>query len=250
MNKRVLITGAYGGVGKALAHVFSSKGYDLILLGRSSAKLALLETELASSGCSIESLVCDVSSLRDCQKVAEKVQGNIDVLIQNAGITYIQELGKGYDLARFDEVISTNLNGGVYLTQLLLEKLKEKSGSIVVVSSVAGYAPVIGRTAYAASKFGLDGFYKVLEAELNDLAHIMMVYPTFIATGIRDHVTGDKTVNETLTAQQVAEDIYRGLLHKKRRLYLGKTAKISYYLSKYLPSVYVKLMRKKIQKDG
>ncbi len=250
-NNYVLITGAYGGLGKALAHRFAEASYGIILLGRNSGKLMQFTAELPDT-VPVKSLVCDVSDWEDCQKAYRQVktwQINIKVLINNAGITYIHELDKAYDMARFRDLIQTNLYGPVYLSQLFLEDLIQNKGSIINISSVIGYAPVLGRTAYAASKFGMEGFFSVLAAERQDSLHVLMVYPTFIHTDIRKAVPGDKTVNEVLTPESVAERVYRAFTQRKARIYIGKTAKLSYYLYKFAPKMYVRKMRQKINRQ-
>lgn len=251
-DQYVLITGAYGGLGKALAHRFAKASFGIILLGRNVDKLERFSREL-SGNIPVKTLVCDVSSWEDCQKAYEQVSSwniQLKVLINNAGITYIHKLNKNYDMARYRDLINTNLNGSVYLTQLFLEDLVRNKGSIISISSVIGYAPVIGRTAYAASKFGMEGFFSVLAAEQENNLHILMVYPTFIHTDIRKEVPGDKTVNEILTPETVAERIFEAFVQRKERIYIGKTAKLSYYLYKFAPKIYVRLMRKKINKQN
>ncbi len=93
----------------------------------------------------------------------------------------------------------------------------------------------------------LGGFFSVLKAELADKLHVMMAYPTFIATQIRDNIKDDKTVNEVLTADMVAEKVLQAHKRKRAKVYIGKTAKLSYYLYKYFPNLYVNLMRKKVK---
>ena len=243
----VIISGAYGGLGKALAWVFAKKDYGIILLGRKEKALHILEEEL-SDYTHVKSVICDVSSWESCQSAYTKVKESgisVKILINNAGITYIQNFNQDYDINRYQELIHTNLNGSVYLTRLFLEDLLINNGTIITISSVIGYAPVLGRTAYAASKFGLEGFFSVLKAELGSRLPILMVYPTFIQTNIRDTIKGDKTVNEILTAEVVAQKTYDAFKKNKSKVYIGKTAKLSYYIYKYLPKLYVNLMRKK-----
>lgn len=250
MTKYVLITGAYGGLGRALAEVYATNGYGLVLLGRNLEKLNALQAEFVSKTL-VVSLQCDVSDWKDCQKAhADLTSQNIQiqVLINNAGITYIKTLDDDYDVKRYQQLISTNLNGAVFLTQLFLDDIRINKGSIINISSVIGYAPVIGRTAYAASKFGMEGFFSVLDAEQNKAIHIMMVYPTFIATDIRNEIEGKKEVNEILTPDYVAYKIYKAMTKRQKKLYLGKTAWQSKVLYKYFPKIYVHLMRQKISK--
>ncbi len=244
----VIITGAYGGLGKALSLVYAEEGFGIILLGRNKTKLQDLENKLADIT-EVKSIICDISNWESCKNAHTQITAlnlRIKILINNAGITYIQNFNKDYKIAKYRELIDTNLNGAVYMSQLFIENLTQNKGSIITISSVIGYAPVIGRTAYAASKFGLEGFFSVLKAEQNNRLHIMMVYPTFIQTQIRAVVKGDKTINEVLTPQEVADKIIKAYTEKKSKIYIGKTAKLSYYLYKYFPNFYVNLMRKKV----
>lgn len=247
----VLITGAYGGLGEAMAHEFAQAGFGLVLLGRNTEKLKNLEQILIQKT-QVLTVTCDVSKWESCKTAFDLIKAsNIDlkVLINNAGITYIQPLDEQYEIEKYQELINTNLNGAVYLTKLFLKDLIENQGSIINISSVIGYAPVIGRTAYAASKFGMDGFFSVLAAEMDTKLHIMMVYPTFIATNIREKTEGKHEVNEILTPETVANQIYKAYTKKKFRVYIGKTAKLSKFMYKFFPKLYVILMRQKVNHD-
>lgn len=244
----VLITGAYGGLGEAMAHRFADAGYGLVLLGRNADKLHMLENQIGGKT-HVLSVQCDVSDWQSCLTAHGLVKASnisIKILINNAGVTYIHNLDSEYDISNYENVIKTNLNGSVYLTKLFLDDLLQNNGSIINISSVIGYAPVIGRTAYAASKFGMEGFFSVLAAEQGDKLHIMMVYPTFIATHIRENTEGKHEVNEILTADEVANRIFIDYKAKKQRVYYGKTAKLSKFMYKFFPKIYVNLMRKKV----
>ena len=246
----VLITGAYGGLGESLAKTFAEANYGLVLLGRDQKKLGEVQNKF-SDKTPVITLQCDVSKWEQCQAAFEKLQQQkiqISVLINNAGITYIKTLDDAYEIDHYQQLMATNLNGSVYMTKLFLNDIRANNGSIINISSVIGYAPVIGRTAYAASKYGMEGFFSVLDAEQNGDIHVMMVYPTFIATHIRENVEGKKEVNEILTPEYVAERIYTAMTRKKKRVYIGNTAWQSKVLYKYFPKIYVHLMRQKISK--
>ncbi|MEZ4908179.1 MAG: SDR family NAD(P)-dependent oxidoreductase [Saprospiraceae bacterium] len=246
-KKYVAITGAYGGLGEAMSKEYYNAGYGLVLLGRDMDKLMKLKKSINDTE-DIITLQTDVSNWDSCLSAYKKLKEcnvNIDTLINNAGITYIKKFDKDYEIDKYQQLISTNLNGPVFMSRVFIEDLIKNNGNIINISSVIGYAPVIGRTAYAASKFGMEGFSSVLSAELKDKVHILMVYPTFIQTSIRKDIEGDKTINEILTADYVAKKIIEAQKNKKTRLYLGKTAKLSYYLYKFLPKLYLRLMTKK-----
>jgi short-subunit dehydrogenase len=249
--KHVLITGAYGGLGEAMAMKFSKEGFGLVLLGRDTAKLKTLEAQLTAQT-SVLSIHCDVSNWESCVKAHGLIKASnisIDVLINNAGITYIQSFDKDYEIEKYQNLINTNLNGSVYMTKLFLSDIIQNQGSIINISSVIGYAPVIGRTAYAASKFGMEGFFSVLAAEQENKTHIMMVYPTFIATQIREKTEGKHEINEILSAEEVANWIFRDYQKKMKKVYYGKTAKLSKLMYHFFPKMYVNLMRQKVMKS-
>jgi len=252
MKEYVIITGAYGGLGKALARTYAYAGFALVLIGRKKDQLEAMGKELEAHT-DILLIVADVGDWSACQQACVQIKNkklNIKVLINNAGITYIKKFDTHYDIAAYKRLIDTNLNGPVFLSQLFLEELIQNRGSLINISSVLGYAPVIGRTAYAASKYGMQGFSDVLRAETKNKLHLMVVYPTFIQTDIRNSIEGDKTVNEVLLAGDVARSILKGQLKRKEKLYLGRTAKLSYYLFKYWPKLYVRIMRKKVGEIG
>jgi short-subunit dehydrogenase len=247
MKEFAVITGAYGGLGRALAHCYSKAGYGLILLGRKQEKLESLKGEFPDHT-TVFTLQADVRNLDACLDAYREIQKEnliIKVLINNAGVTYIKRFDDHFDMAQYQKVIETNLNGPVNITRCFLEDLLANRGTLINISSVLGYAPLIGRTAYVASKFGLEGFSQVLRVETEGRLHLLMVYPTFFVSDIRNEVLGDKTVNEVLTADHVAARILEAHKKQMQQLYIGRTAKLSYYLSKYSPKLYVHLMRKK-----
>jgi short-subunit dehydrogenase len=244
----VVITGAYGGLGKALSVAYAKQGYGLVLVGRKEAILKEQEKNL-SQYTDVHIEVCDISDWRSCQvlyKNIQKAEINCKAIINNAAITHIQKFDKDYDIEKYQQLIKTNLNAYVYMSKLFIEDLIQNRGSIINISSVIGYAPVIGRTSYAASKFGLEGFFSVLQAEMRDKLHIMMVYPTFIATKIRESIDVNIQHHEILTTDRVAEKILKAHILKKKKVFIGKTARLSYYVYKFFPKLYVNLMRKKV----
>ncbi len=246
----IIISGANGGLGKALCQKFMDEGYPIIGLVRSVDKKETLlnEWQRYNDLCRIE--ICDVTDLNACQKLVEKlVEVEIGGLINNAGITRIKTFDGVQDIEATRQVIETNLMGAIQLTGAFVEKLKASAGAIISISSVLGFAPVYGRTAYAASKFGMEGFFRTLGTELKSYGvYSLVVYPTFIATGIRTEDMNKKTTGETLTPEFCAEKIFFAFAHRKKRtLLLGKTAHQSYWIYKFFPKLYEKLMINKMK---
>lgn len=159
--KRVLITGASRGIGAACARVFVKSGYDVIINYNNSKKEAL---ELAEE-IGAETIRADVS---DSAQVAEmfKAAGEVDVLVNNAGISGFYMLDAMSD-DEWDRLIGVNLSGVFYCTRAVLpQMLRRKSGAIVNVSSMWGICGASCETAYSASKAGVIGLTKALAKEV------------------------------------------------------------------------------------
>jgi short-subunit dehydrogenase len=136
--------------------------------------------------------------------------------------------------------------------------IKKSQGTIVVMSSVAGFSPLYARTAYAASKHALHGFFESLRSELvDDGVHIMMVCPSFIATQAKTRSAGDVSSDglsrpgsakeqpgNPMTADYVADKVLRAAYKKKTLLVIGRIAKLSWIISHLFPAFYEKKMLK------
>ena len=171
-NKKVaLITGGSRGIGRATAVRLAKKGMNIVFSyhsGEEAAKetAALCEAE----GAKVLAVKADVSKSEECDKLMEEAlafgEGRLDVLVNNAGITKDSLIMKMTN-EQFDQVIDTNLKGAFYMMRAAAKvMLKQKSGSIVNVSSVVGVMGNAGQVNYAASKAGLIGMTKSLAREL------------------------------------------------------------------------------------
>jgi short-subunit dehydrogenase len=161
------------------------------------------------------------------------------------------------DPAVIRRVMDVNFYGAVHCTKAALPHLLERRGLVIVISSVAGYTPLIARTGYAASKHALHGFFESLRTELGPQGvHVMMVCPSFIATQIdRNALGGDGrpvrhaqvTVGRPLTADAAAQQIVTGAARQRRLLLVGRTAWLAWWVSRLAPSLYEKLMARRLR---
>ena len=188
-NLVVVITGAAGGIGAALARRFAREGARLALLDRERAPLESLAAALAEQGTTARALPCDITDADQCEAAMREVEsifGGIDVLVNNAGITHVGRV----DETRTEvlrRVMEVNFFGAVHCTKAALPSLVERRGRIVVLSSVAGFAPLATRAGYAASKHALHGFFDSLRSEYRDEGlEVMLVCPSFVDTAIGD----------------------------------------------------------------
>lgn len=175
MNKQkqplnVLLTGASGGIGKALAHRLATRGYGLILQGRNQAALEQLRDALpgASRHMILVADLCDSQQRRDLVAACETLPGGLDVLINNAGVARFALLEDNDDGA-MRRILETNLLVPMALTRDLLPLLqRSERGAVINIGSAFGHIGHPGFSVYGASKSGLHGFTEALRRELGD----------------------------------------------------------------------------------
>ena len=166
-NKVIVITGSSSGIGEACARMFASQGSKVVLAARNEKRLLQITQELLDDGSEAISVVTDVSVEEDCKNLIDKTInhfGKIDVLINNAGISMRAILNE-LDTSVIRKVMDINFFGTVYCTKYALPYVLKEQGSVVGVSSIAGYKGLPGRCAYSASKFAMQGFLESLRVE-------------------------------------------------------------------------------------
>jgi 3-oxoacyl-[acyl-carrier protein] reductase len=186
-GKTVIITGASRGIGKGIAEVFANHGANIAFTYSASAESALLlENELNGTGIKAKGYQSNAADFNEAQTFVEAVLndfGKIDVLINNAGITKDNLLMRMSE-EDFDKVIDVNLKSVFNMTKAIQKTfLKQRSGSIINMSSVVGVKGNAGQTNYAASKAGVIGFTKSVALELGSRnIRCNAIAPGFIET--------------------------------------------------------------------
>lgn len=255
----IVISGAGGGLGRALALRFGRAGAKIVALDRDAAALDLLRGDLAAAGTEAITLPCDVTDEQACATtIATAVArfGRIDVVINNAGISHRSPF-EATGTAILRRVMEVNLFGAIHLTRPALPSLRQSRGLIVAISSVAGYTPLIARTGYSASKHAVHGFFESLRTEVaSDGVDVTLVCPSFIATSIDRNALGPDgrpvthaqvVVGRPLQPDAVAERIFRGCESSQRLLLIGRTARAAWWVSRLAPSLYERIMARKLR---
>ena len=201
-NKTVVITGSSRGIGRGLAIQFAKEGANIVLNARKEISPELIE-EIESYGVKTHVVLGDIQYMDDAKKLiteAKETFGSVDVLINNAGITRDMLLMRMKE-EEFDSVINVNLKGTFNTTQQVSSiMLKQKSGTIINMSSVVGLTGNAGQANYAASKAGVIGLTKSVARELASRGITCnAIAPGFIETDMTD-VLSDK-VKEATVAQ-------------------------------------------------
>lgn len=260
-GKVVVITGAAGGLGQALARSFAAAGAHIGALDLDGAAAEALAAALRGQGRQAVGLACDVSDAAECERALAATiacWGRIDVLVNNAGITH-RSAFRRTDAAVIRRVMEVNFFGAVNCTRAALDALVQSRGLVIVVSSVAGFAPLVARTGYAAAKHALHGFFDSLRTELaEDGVGVLVVCPSFIDTGIdRNALGGDgrparhaqQIVGERAQAADVAAAIVRAARTGKRLLLPGRMAKLAWWVSRLAPGYYARVMARRLRAE-
>ena len=257
-GKTVVVTGAAGGLGRALCLRFAAAGARIVALDRDAA---VLQGLTFPEGVAAIRLGCDVSREEDCIRAMAEARhafGGVDVLVNNAGITHRSAFAST-QTAVLRRVMEVNYFGALHGTHAALEDLVARRGMVIAVSSVAGFAPLIARTGYAASKHALHGFFDSLRTEIEPLGvRVLLVCPSFIQTGIeKNALAGDggpvrhaqTIVGGRSTPEAMAERIFRAAEGEQRLLLPDRISRLSWWVSRLAPRLYERLMVKKLGKE-
>ncbi|MFQ5417803.1 MAG: SDR family oxidoreductase [Myxococcota bacterium] len=261
-GKHVVLSGASGGLGRVLCRQLIEKGARVTALDLNQEELAALAGEIASNR--FVSRRLDVTDVRQCREVLDAVvseSGDADLLINNAGITHFSSVLET-ELSTIAQVMAVNFAGSVHCSKLLLPGLIRRRGMIVAVSSVAGFTPLHGRSAYAASKHAMIGFFATLRSEVADQGvRVLIVCPSFIATqkgnlagaglyeGTARPGQARQTVGKSMTPEQAASLMIRAIEGDTRLLLLGRVARVSWWLSRLSPTLLERIMIRQTRRE-
>lgn len=248
-DKVVVITGASSGIGKALAEEMAKRGANIVLGARQYVTLCEITAELQQKY-SIRALAvqADVTKEQDCKALIDQANlafGKIDILINNAGLS-MRALFKDVDLSVLKNLMDVNFWGTVYCTKYALPEILKTNGSVVAVSSIAGYRGLPGRTGYSSSKFAMNGFMECLRTELLKTGvHVMVACPGFTTSNIRvaalsqdGNAHGETSMEEgkMMSAEEVAQRICDGIVQRKRTLVMTRQGKLAVWVNKLFPA--------------
>ncbi|ETZ23526.1 SDR family oxidoreductase [Pedobacter sp. V48] len=249
-NKVVIITGASSGIGKACAEEFAKRGANLVLGARQYVTLCEITADLeARYDIRAIAVQADVSKEEECEVLVKQALvtfSKIDVLVNNAGLS-MRALFNDLDLSVLKNLMDVNFWGTVYCTKYALPEILKTQGSVVGVSSIAGYRGLPGRTGYSASKFAMNGFMESLRTELLKTGvHVMVACPGFTASNIRvtalakdgaSHGETSMEEGKMMTAEEVATRIVDGIAARKRTLIMTGQGKLTVWINKLLPAL-------------
>jgi NADP-dependent 3-hydroxy acid dehydrogenase YdfG len=246
-DKVVIVTGASSGIGEATAREFALNGSKVVLAARSEKSLEIIVNGLKKLNCDAIFVKTDVSSEEECRNLIEKTiekYGTIDILVNNAGLSMRAEF-TDVNLKVFRRLMDVNFWGTVYCTKYALPFLIAQKGSLVGVSSVAGFHGLPGRSGYSASKFAIHGFLETIRIEnLKKGLHVMIIAPGFTSTEIRKHALNangeeqgqsHRDEGKLMSPEYVAKCVLKGIRKKKRIKLLTLDGKLTALFQRIVP---------------
>ena len=259
-GRRIILTGASEGIGRALAVELAARGARLALAARDRQRLESLAQECRARGGEARALPTDVTSQPDCEWLVNETVaafGGVDVLIHNAGITMWSRFDALKDLSIFERVMEVNYFAPVRLTALALPHLRQSKGLLVAVASLAGLTGVPERSAYSASKHALIGFCDSLRIELaGSGVDVSVIAPDFVVSEIHKRAIGPDgeplgespmVQSKIMTAEECARRMARAIEKRERLLLMSTRGKLGRWLKLLAPSVIDRMAAKAIR---
>lgn len=252
----VVITGAAGGLGSAMAQAFAARGCRLALLDVDEAGLDTVARTVDGEALTGVCDLTDPGSVAAAFETIEDRLGGVDMLINNAGLTHRSAFADT-DPVVLRRVMDVNYFGTVYATKAALPSIIDRRGAVVAISSVAGFAPLLGRTGYAASKHAIHGLLESLAAEQPDV-DVTIVAPSFVDTPFRHRtLDGDGSitrhpqsrVGKMLSPNEVAAAVVDAVERRRRFVVLGTVGKLSWILNRLAPGLYLRIMARSLRSE-
>jgi NAD(P)-dependent dehydrogenase (short-subunit alcohol dehydrogenase family) len=262
-DRRVLITGAASGIGRAVATAAGRAGAQLVLTDRNGELLDKAVAELTSDGADVVlARAADVSDLAQVQALADAVHadgGSVDVVMNVAGIAAWGTVDR-LEHRHWRSMVDVNLMGPIHVIECFVPPMiaAGRGGHLVNVSSAAGLIGLPWHAAYSASKFGLRGVSEVLRFDLRQ-HHIgvSLVCPGGVATPLTDTIqiagvdqTGRSFARmqahfrrRAVTPEQAAAAILRGMRRNRYLVYTSRDIQMIHLLQRLCPPAYVLIMR-------
>ncbi len=251
------VTGASSGIGEGIVKQLASRGAFVVLSARRKEELVRVQKQAGLTDTNSLVLGMDLSnpeSFQKCYTDVVKVFKKVDILFNNGGISQ-RSLVKDTELSTYKKIFDVNFFGNIALTKVVLQDMiNQKSGSIVVISSIVGKVATQLRSGYSASKHALHGFYDSLRLEVtDDNIQILTVLPGFIKTNVSlNALTGngetynkmDDALSEGMSAEECSIRILEAIESKQSEVIIaGLKENFAVVLKKIAPDLLDKLLR-------
>ncbi len=255
-GRQVWITGASSGIGEALAVAFAAEGARIVLSARRREELERVRARCARSA-NHHVLPLDVTQPDSFPAAVASVQadvGPLDILVNNAGVSQ-RAFAADASAAVERALMEVNYFGPVALAKAVLPALRaQRSGHLVIVSSVMGYVGTPGRSTYAAAKHALHGYFDSLRAEVHrDNIAVTLACPGYVRTAVsanalgprgERHAVTDSTHTTGIAPEKCAAAILRAVHRRREEVYVGGWEVAGIYLKRFAPALFSRIVRR------
>lgn len=259
-GKVVVVTGASMGIGQAIAKLFVEHGAKVVLLSRDANRAEAARFRIGYPESTV-ALACDVRHREEIERVIGLTLHHferLDVWVNNAGQGLMDSVAQA-DMAAVRDVFETNFFGTLTSMQAVIPvMLRQGSGSIINISSVAGHLPVPFLAIYSATKFAMNALGKAARLELKDKGvHVMTVCPGYVQTDFganairgRELKTVKPSSTRGVSAERVAKAVLRGYLKQKREVVVPWTMHPAIKMYQLFPGLVEKAMARMMKKPA
>jgi short-subunit dehydrogenase len=241
-NKRIVVTGAASGIGKALVCLLVKVDCNLLVVDRNTETLSSLLDEFSQPEASIFSYICDIGDQNHLDGLFEfalEKMGGIDIFIANAGFAYYEQLTQA-DWEHMDQIFTVNVYSPIYTAVRMKQLNPDTPYKIVVTASAIGKLGLPGYALYAATKSAIDRFAEAYRFELKDRSSLTLVYPIATRTQFFQQASKNQapTPWPSQTSQQVAHAILRGIKKDSKSIFPSGLYRIFLLLGRLFPFLY------------
>lgn len=253
-NLHIVLTGATGGLGSALALALSAQGAVIGLVGRDPVKLHALQQTIAAQGGQSHIVVADLSQPNMATQILKQAlrdMGHIDMLINNAGLIEFTEFAKQTEVS-IENMMHTNVTATLTLSRAFVSYfVQRRQGHVAFIGSIFGSLGFPHFASYCATKFALHGFSQALRRELMDTGiGVTYIAPRAIATPMNDDRTSAmwQAAGQAIDSrQQVADKIVQALVKDKQELFIGQPQSFFAWLNGLAPRLVNLGLRQQVQ---
>jgi len=254
-DKVIWITGASSGIGEALAVAWAREGARVVLSARNVAELDRVRRACGDTALVVPLDLTDADRIRRAAESVLRETGHIDILVHSGGVSQ-RSLAAETDLATDRAIMEVNYFGTIALTKAVLPSMiARRAGHIVPISSVIGHVGIPLRSAYAASKHALHGFFDALRAETEkDGIRVTIVCPGYIRTKVSENALRgdgsrygklDETHARAMPPEEAALRIIDGVAKAKQEVRVGGREIWAIPLKRFLPRLTSRVVRMK-----
>ncbi|MES1943022.1 short chain dehydrogenase [Salinisphaera sp. PC39] len=250
-NARVLLTGATGGIGRAVARRLGGEGAALLLTARDRTQLDALSAELHAIGAEVAVVAADLTDEAGRRRVAEAARAEgVNVVVHNAG-TNVGALFEDLDAAAIDTIVTANVTAPMQLTRLLLPDLRRREEALLLfMGSGFGAIGYPGFAAYSASKFALRGFAESLRRELADTAvAVSLLAPRAVDTPLNDARVRDLQAAMKMAVdppERIAAEVAGLIRSPRREVHIGWPERFFARINRVAPGMVDGALRKQL----